>query len=86
MPKPAIIRKPTPIERHPDDPCHDDEWLRKVNPIDPRNIGHPQHDEKWLELARALGRLEAREEHERLHGNKGQTDGIAKTKTCRRTT
>ena len=68
--QPAIIRKPTP-DRHPDDPCHDDEWLReldrKLNTISPRYIGHPLHDEKWLELARVLGRMDAREDFERLH-------------------
>jgi hypothetical protein len=68
LPKPAIIRKPTPIERHPDDPCNDDEWQRKVNPIDPRNIGHPLHDAKWLELAEVLGRWEARRDFETIHG------------------
>jgi hypothetical protein len=35
-------------------------------PINPRNIDHPLHDEKWLELASALGRMEAREEFELL--------------------
>ena len=81
MPKPAISRKPDPIDRHPDHPCNDDEWQRKVNPIDPRNIGHPCHDEQWLELARALGRMEAEEEYELLHcDNKGLSDGTSKTK------
>jgi hypothetical protein len=40
------------------------EIIRSVNPIDPRHIDHPCHDEQWLELARAIGRMEAREEFE----------------------
>jgi hypothetical protein len=74
LPKPAIIRKPDPMDRHPDEFCHDDEWLRKVNPLDPRNIGHPLHDAKWLELARALGRMEARRDFEILYGKKAPDD------------
>jgi hypothetical protein len=35
-------------------------------PINPRNPNHPCHDEQWLELAGALGRMEAREEFELL--------------------
>jgi hypothetical protein len=41
--------------------------VRSLDPTDPRNLDHPSHREQWLELARALGRLEAREEYERLH-------------------
>ena len=62
------IREIDPIDRHPDDPCQDDEWLRKINPINPRHPRHPCHDEQWLELARVLGRMDAREDFERLHG------------------
>jgi len=72
MPKPAVSRKPDPIERHPDHSCNDDEWQRKVNPIDPRNIDHPLHDEKGLALMRELGRIAAAQEWERLHGNGGK--------------
>jgi hypothetical protein len=54
--------------------------IRLLAADDPRNIDHPSHKEQWLELARALGRLEAQEEYERLHGNKGHSDGIAKTR------
>jgi hypothetical protein len=51
--------------------------IRDVNPISPRHIHHPIHDEQWLELARALGRMEAREEYQELHANdntKARTD------------
>jgi len=68
MTKPAINRKPDPIDRHPDDLCHGDEWLRKVNPIDPRNIDHPSHDEDWLEMARAIGRAMADHDWDRING------------------
>jgi hypothetical protein len=33
--------------------------IRDVNPIDPRHPDHPIHDEKWLALARAIGRAMA---------------------------
>jgi hypothetical protein len=39
--------------------------IREPNPtwpIDPRNWAHPLHDEKWLEMARAIGRQIARDE------------------------
>jgi hypothetical protein len=42
--------------------------VRPLDPTDPRNLNHPSHKEQWLELARAMGRLEAREEFERLRG------------------
>jgi len=41
--------------------------VRSLDPTDPRSLDHPSHREQWLELARTLGRLEAREEYERLH-------------------
>lgn len=82
--KPGNIRKPTP-DRHPDDPCNDDEWVRQVNPIDPRHIGHPSHREQWLELARALGRMDARKDFETIHG-KVPPDDLPKIKTRYRRT
>ena len=56
--------------------------VRPLDPSDPRNLSHASHREEWLELARALGRLEAREEYDLLHGNKEShpSDGIAKIK------
>jgi hypothetical protein len=52
--------------------------IRPLAADDPRNIDHPSHKERFLELARILGRLEAREEFERLHG-RGQLDEATKT-------
>jgi hypothetical protein len=43
--------------------------IRPLDKNDPRNIDHPSHKEKWLELARVLGRLEAREEYAAIHSN-----------------
>jgi hypothetical protein len=47
-----------------------EQLIRDVNPIDPRNIHHPSHDEAWLDLMRELGRIAAAEEWERLHGDR----------------
>jgi len=52
--------------------------IRSLDAFDPRNIYHPCHAEQWRELARAIGRLEAREEYESIHKER-QTNGIAKT-------
>jgi hypothetical protein len=52
--------------------------IRPLDASDPRNIYHPCHAEQWLELARVLGRLEAREEYESIHKER-ETDGIAET-------
>jgi hypothetical protein len=41
--------------------------VRDLDPDDPRNPNHPSHDEKWLELARALGRALADRDFDRLH-------------------
>ena len=35
--------------------------IRTLDPSDPRSLDHPSHREAWLELADAIGRLEARE-------------------------
>lgn len=35
--------------------------IRTLDPADPRSLDHPSHREAWLELADAIGRLEARE-------------------------
>jgi hypothetical protein len=45
--------------------------IRPLAPDDPRDLNHPCHREQWLELARAIGRLEAREEF-KLQGGKIQ--------------
>jgi hypothetical protein len=55
--------------------------IRQLDPADPRNLDHPCHKEQWLELARAMGRMEAREEYAILHGRReGQPNAIAKAK------
>jgi hypothetical protein len=35
--------------------------IRTLDPADPRRLDHPSHRAAWLELADAIGRLEARE-------------------------
>jgi hypothetical protein len=45
--------------------------IRPLDPDDPRNPDHPCHREQWLELARALGRLAADMEWDRLHSDQG---------------
>jgi hypothetical protein len=42
--------------------------IRPLDPSDPRSLGHPCHEQQWLDLARALGRALARQEWDRLHG------------------
>jgi hypothetical protein len=54
--------------------------IRDVNPISPRNIHHPCHDEQWLELARALGRLDARKDFETIHGKAPPSNDRPKVK------
>jgi hypothetical protein len=49
---------------------------------DPRNLSHPSHKEQWLELARALGRLDARRDFETLYG-KAPPDDSPKIKARR---
>jgi hypothetical protein len=51
---------------------NDNKKLGTVRPLDPsdeRSLDHPCHKKQWLELARVLGRLEAREEYAMLHNN-----------------
>jgi len=55
-----------------------EEIIRDVNPISPRHIGHPRHDGQWLELAKALGRMDARKDFETIHG-KAPPDDSSKT-------
>jgi hypothetical protein len=43
--------------------------IRPLDHSDPRSLYHPSHKEQWLEMARALGRLEAREEYAMIHNN-----------------
>jgi hypothetical protein len=40
--------------------------VRKLPPDDPRSLDHPSHKEQWLELADAIGRMEARERFQQL--------------------
>jgi hypothetical protein len=42
--------------------------IRPLDPNDPRSLSHPSHKEQWLELARALGRMDARKDFEAIHG------------------
>jgi len=42
--------------------------VRPLDPSDLRSLDHPSHKEKWLELARALGRMDARKDFEIIHG------------------
>jgi hypothetical protein len=44
--------------------------VRPLDPSDERSVDHPCHREQWLELARAIGRLEAREEFNLLRQQK----------------
>ena len=53
--------------------------IRSLDPADPRNLDHPSHKEQWLELAKALGRLDARKDFEIIHG-KAPPDDRPKTK------
>lgn len=50
--------------------------VRPLDPADPRSLGHPSHKNQWLELARALGRLEAREEYARMHSKEPADESI----------
>ena len=52
---------------------------RDLDPTDPRSLDHPSHKEQWLELARALGRLDARRDYEAFH-RKGKIDDQPKTR------
>ena len=49
---------------------------RNLSPDDPRSLDHPSHKEQWLELARALGRMDARKDFEAIYGRppKGTPD------------
>jgi hypothetical protein len=46
--------------------------VRSLDPSDERSIDHPCHKKQWLEFARVLGRLEAREEYAVIHNNDGR--------------
>ena len=49
---------------------------KESGPSDAQSLDHPSHREQWLELARALGRLDARKDFEAIHGKppKGTDD------------
>ena len=52
---------------------HDNDNYKKLGTVRPldkndeRSPDHPCHRKQWLELARVLGRLEAREEYAMIH-------------------
>jgi hypothetical protein len=55
--------------------------IRPLDPSDERSIDHPCHKKQWLELAKVLGRLEAREEYAMIHNNDERlTDGKAENR------
>jgi len=55
--------------------------VRRRDPSDERSIDHPCHKKQWLELAKVLGRLEAREEYAMIHNNdERQPDGKAENR------
>jgi len=43
--------------------------IRLLDLSDPRNLSHPSHRDQWLQFARVLGRLEAREEYATMQNN-----------------
>jgi hypothetical protein len=52
--------------------ANDNNKLGTVRPLDPndeRSLDHPCHKKQWLELARVLGRLEAREQYVMIRSN-----------------
>jgi hypothetical protein len=48
--------------------------IRPLAADDPHDLNHPCHREQWLELARTIGRLEAREEFKLLQGEKSNDE------------
>src|SRR5262249_45824599 len=68
--RPRIAKRPLGVVRGPP-------------PDDPRNPDHPSHWEQWLELARVLGRMDARRDFELIHGKpppQGKSDDRIKAK------
>jgi hypothetical protein len=57
--------------------------IRQLAADDPRDLTHPCHREQWLELARAIGRLEAREEFKLLQGAKSNDETTKDRRTVR---
>jgi hypothetical protein len=60
---------------------------RNLSSDDPRNLDHPSHKAQWLELARVLGRMDARKDFEAIYGRpppKGTPDDRLKTKARKR--
>jgi hypothetical protein len=70
----AADREPSRINSRSDLMRTIEQIIRDVNPISPRNIHHPIHDEAWLALARALGRMDARKDFEIIHGKAPAND------------
>jgi hypothetical protein len=52
---------------------------RHPDPADLANLDHPSHKQQWLELARAMGRLDARRDFELIYG-KGKAIDQAQTR------
>ncbi len=52
--------------------------IHELPPDDPRNINHPMHREKWLDLARVLGRMDARMEYQRALSAAKEIDAMSR--------
>lgn len=48
--------------------------VRELPADDPDSIDHPSHKAQWLELARAMGRMDAKRDFEILSGTKVRKD------------
>ena len=55
--------------RHHDNDNNKLGTVRPLDASDERSLNHPCHKKQWLEFARVLGRLEAREEYAMIHDN-----------------
>jgi hypothetical protein len=53
--------------------------VRRLDPDDPRNLNHPSHREQWLELARAIGWMETREEIKHGAGHGKNDAGVVRS-------
>jgi hypothetical protein len=42
--------------------------MRRLDASDERSLDHPSHKEQWFEVARAIGRQIARDEHDGCRG------------------
>ena len=55
--------------RHHDNDNNKLGTVRPLDTSDERSLNHSCHKKQWLEFARVLGRLEAREEYAAIHNN-----------------